>query len=110
MCLSVLPEPLPVSFPSPEWTRQHNYVSVHVYMYADKGPTTVLSVCLHVYEAICARKQNKMRTFCWKRWLCSHDGSCISDAAEISVTVDGECVTLICSREWRMFINVGWGR
>lgn len=27
-----------------------------------------------------------------------------------SVAVDGECVTLICSREWRMFINVRWGR
>lgn len=38
------------------------------------------------------------------------DGSCISDAAKSSVAVDGECVTLICSREWRMFINVGGGR
>lgn len=50
---------------------EHNCTFVNVYMYADKGPTPVLSVCLHVYEAICACKQNEMREFWWKRWLCN---------------------------------------
>lgn len=90
--------------------REDKYASVHVYMYADKGPTTVLSVRLHVDEAICARKQNEMRKWCWKRRLCRRDGSCIREGAEISVPVDGERVTLICGREWRMFIDAGWGR
>lgn len=30
-----------------------------------------LSVCLHVYEAVCACKQNEVREFWWKRWLCN---------------------------------------
>lgn len=30
-----------------------------------------LSVRLHVYEAICACKQNEVREFWWKRWLCN---------------------------------------
>lgn len=52
--------------------REHKYASVRVHMYADKGPATVLHVCLHVYEAICAHKQNEMRTFLgWEGWSCS---------------------------------------
>lgn len=68
-----------------------------------------------MYEAVCARKQNQMGELGCQRlvgaavFVVVKDGSRASNAAEISVSVDGECVTLICSRAWRMFINVGWG-
>lgn len=107
------------------------YASVHVYMYVDKVCRAVFTwfhafvgVCLHVYEGVCAWKQDKMRNSGVSAVAVVHPGPVhltnnqdwtpITDAADLQFNIlVGKCdeyLTLICSREQCMFINVGWGR
>lgn len=67
-----LPELFPVHVENASWCKNGQrgciYAAVHVYMYADKVCQAVstwfhafVGVCLHVYEGVCAWKQDEMR-------------------------------------------------
>lgn len=94
------------------------YASVCLFMYANEDRWVIFTcflpcvgVCLHVYEGVCS----------WKCVCVVGVGVFISVIIELRPLLLtlffnillGDCdeyLTLICSREQRMFINVGWGR
>lgn len=113
------------------WRMDQERVFMSLCMCADKVCRAVFTwfhafvgVCLHVYEGVRAWKRGKMRNSGVSAFAVVHPGAVhltnnqdwtpIADAADLQFNIlVGKCdeyLTLICSREQCMFINVGWGR